>query len=108
MGKSVRNRESTHAIRMLIFIYKTGFSSSIPPPHNMQGTAPPARPQTVVQKTKLVRNSCHVRKDTVSFKREDKAGGRYQMSFRFDADVPCKVFVYLVATESKDADGRLR
>lgn len=78
------------------------------PPHPQGSSAPPSRPQTVVQKTKLVRNTCHVRKDTVAFKKEDKAGGKYQLSFRFDADVACKVAVYLVATESKNADGRLR
>lgn len=104
--------------------------SPLPPsrPHTfpLQVTNPPTRPQTVVQKTKMVRNTCHVRKDTVrllppstqpleqeggssssSSSGSSTSGGRYHLSFRFDADVPCKVAVYWAASEGKDEAGRL-
>jgi len=95
---------------------------ALPPSLLPQVANPPTRPQTVVQKTKMVRNTCHVRKDTVrllppSFQPLEQEGGstsssttsvgRYHLSFRFDADVPCKVAVYWAATEGKDEAGRL-
>lgn len=35
----------------------------------------PARPQTVVQKTKLVKNACHLRKDSVRLTRTEPLDG---------------------------------
>lgn len=42
--------------------------------HPLPNRRAPARPQTVVQKTKLVKNACHLRKDSLRLTRTEPFG----------------------------------
>lgn len=120
-----------YVLRESFLVIRRTLRSLTPPPSrslsfshtsHTQAPNPPTGPQTVVQKTKMVRNACHVRKDTVrlvppnfqpsgqeeySSSSSSCGGGRFHLSFRFDATVPCNVAVFWVATEGKDEAGGL-